>query len=564
MATRRVLPSFCLFVLSCYFLKLFNGTVAATDTLFQGQVMRDSESVRSAGNTFELGFFSPGSSTKRYVGIWMINVPSKDIVWVANRDHPFSGSSQPVLTINDDGYLVIVDSRITYRVSDDPSSQNVSATLLDSGNLVLRNENFDVLWQSFDYPTDTFLPGMKLGYSIKTGKVWSLTSWVDEEDPNIGDFEVRMDRSKSHEVFLMRGSETVWSTGAWEGVRFSSMPEMRLNYIFNYSIYSDENETYFSYALYNPSIITRFIVSVSGQLREFSWLNTSQEWVLFWAQPRALCDVFNSCGPFSSCSKHSGESCQCLRGFYSSERRIGQGQNGGCTRRMALNCGIGDKDRFFRMDGVRYPLSSTEQSKSSYSSPSGPEVSSTDAKACEVACLNNCSCTAYAYNKSGHCLRWFGDILNLQQLSEEDPNGKTIFIKLSASEFDSSGGAKKFWWIIVIAVALVVLLSACYIVFQWRKSLKNKGEADASQDILLFDMEMSTTSSSEFSGSDKVGKGKRKDAALPLFSFVSISAATENFSLENKLGEGGFGPVYKVSYLPFKSPLPEVEFKLLS
>ncbi|WRX28965.1 S-locus glycoprotein domain - like 10 [Theobroma cacao] len=384
--------------------KLFNGTVAATDTLFQGQVMRDSESVRSAGNTFELGFFSPGSSTKRYVGIWMINVPSKDIVWVANRDHPFSGSSQPVLTINDDGYLVIVDSRITYRVSDDPSSQN---------------------------------------------------------------------------------------------------------------------------------------------LREFSWLNTSQEWVLFWAQPRALCDVFNSCGPFSSCSKHSGESCQCLRGFYSSERRIGQGQNGGCTRRMALNCGIGDKDRFFRMDGVRYPLSSTEQSKSSYSSPSGPEVSSTDAKACEVACLNNCSCTAYAYNKSGHCLRWFGDILNLQQLSEEDPNGKTIFIKLSASEFDSSGGAKKFWWIIVIAVALVVLLSACYIVFQWRKSLKNKGEADASQDILLFDMEMSTTSSSEFSGSDKVGKGKRKDAALPLFSFVSISAATENFSLENKLGEGGFGPVYK-------------------
>ncbi|XP_017979707.1 PREDICTED: uncharacterized protein LOC18593792 [Theobroma cacao] len=545
MATRRVLPSFCLFVLSCYFLKLFNGTVAATDTLFQGQVMRDSESVRSAGNTFELGFVSPGSSTKRYVGIWMINVPSKDIVWVANRDHPFSGSSQPVLTINDDGYLVIVDSRITYRVSDDPSSQNVSATLLDSGNLVLRNENFDVLWQSFDYPTDTFLPGMKLGYSRKTGKVWSLTSWVDEEDPNIGDFEVRMDRSKSHEVFLMRGSETVWSTGAWEGVRFTSMPEMRLNYIFNYSIYSDENETYFSYALYNPSIITRFIVSVSGQLREFSWLNTSQEWVLFWAQPRALCDVFNSCGPFSSCSKHSGESCQCLRGFYSSERRIGQGQNGGCTRRMALNCGIGDKDRFFRMDGVRYPLSSTEQSKSSYSSPSGPEVSSTDAKACEVACLNNCSCTAYAYNKSGHCLRWFGDILNLQQLSEEDPNGKTIFIKLSASEFDSSGGAKKFWWIIVIAVALVVLLSACYIVFQWRKSLKNKGEADTSQDILLFDMEMSTTSSSEFSGSDKVGKGKRKDAALPLFSFVSISAATENFSLENKLGEGGFGPVYK-------------------
>ena len=33
---------------------------------------------------------------------------------------------------------------------------------------------------------------------------------------------------------------------------------------------------------------------------------------------------------------------------------------------------------------------------------------------------------------------------------------------------------------------------------------------------------------------------------LKIFSFGSISAATNSFSLENKLGEGGFGPVYKV------------------
>eukprot|EP00268_Persea_americana_P050689 TRINITY_DN5531_c0_g1_i5.p1 TRINITY_DN5531_c0_g1~~TRINITY_DN5531_c0_g1_i5.p1 ORF type:complete len:105 (+),score=19.20 TRINITY_DN5531_c0_g1_i5:246-560(+) len=33
---------------------------------------------------------------------------------------------------------------------------------------------------------------------------------------------------------------------------------------------------------------------------------------------------------------------------------------------------------------------------------------------------------------------------------------------------------------------------------------------------------------------------------LPLFTFGSIAAATDNFSTENKLGEGGFGAVYKV------------------
>jgi hypothetical protein len=41
-------------------------------------------------------------------------------------------------------------------------------------------------------------------------------------------------------------------------------------------------------------------------------------------------------------------------------------------------------------------------------------------------------------------------------------------------------------------------------------------------------------------------KKKEKDFELPLFSYESISTATNNFSAINKLGEGGYGPVYKV------------------
>ena len=34
---------------------------------------------------------------------------------------------------------------------------------------------------------------------------------------------------------------------------------------------------------------------------------------------------------------------------------------------------------------------------------------------------------------------------------------------------------------------------------------------------------------------------------LPVFSLYKIAAATDNFSVSNKIGEGGFGPVYKVT-----------------
>lgn len=47
-------------------------------------------------------------------------------------------------------------------------------------------------------------------------------------------------------------------------------------------------------------------------------------------------------------------------------------------------------------------------------------------------------------------------------------------------------------------------------------------------------------------------KNKRKlnlkdDLDLPLFTLSTITKATSNFSAENKLGEGGFGSVYKVT-----------------
>ena len=41
---------------------------------------------------------------------------------------------------------------------------------------------------------------------------------------------------------------------------------------------------------------------------------------------------------------------------------------------------------------------------------------------------------------------------------------------------------------------------------------------------------------------------KNEDLELPLFDLATIIRATNNFAINNKLGEGGFGPVYKVRF----------------
>ena len=45
-----------------------------------------------------------------------------------------------------------------------------------------------------------------------------------------------------------------------------------------------------------------------------------------------------------------------------------------------------------------------------------------------------------------------------------------------------------------------------------------------------------------------VGDSDSNVPDLQVFSLANIEAATNKFSFENKLGEGGYGPVYKVNY----------------
>ncbi|THG18919.1 hypothetical protein TEA_007248 [Camellia sinensis var. sinensis] len=138
-------------------------------------------------------FFTPGNSNNWYITIWYKKIASGTIVWVANRDNPFPNSSG-VLKLIDPGILILLNStnNIVWSTNTSRSTRNPVARLLDSGNLIIQDpndhnpENF--LWQSFDYPCDTLLPGMKVGKNLVIGREWHMSSWKSKDDPAHGDY----------------------------------------------------------------------------------------------------------------------------------------------------------------------------------------------------------------------------------------------------------------------------------------------------------------------------------------------------------------------------------------
>ncbi|XP_050208517.1 G-type lectin S-receptor-like serine/threonine-protein kinase RKS1 isoform X2 [Mercurialis annua] len=505
------------------------------DTITINQTLNDSNILISKQDKFALGFFSPANSTYRYLGIWYYKVGPNPVVWVANRNHGINDSSG-VLSVNRNGNLVLYSNNDRNFLL---WSANVSvertitcvAQLLDSGNLVLMEATTkNIIWQSFDYPTDTLLPGMKLGLNRKTGLRRILTSWRSADDPGIGKYSLELNPTGFPQAFIYDGNKNP----IYRAIPWKSSLDMDVR---EYRFVNNQDELSLSYYLRENNVTIICRSDYSGFHKHQTWHESERKWIEIWSAPKHQCDKYRHCGVNSKCNPTQFFECECLPGFEPTNPRdwnVLRDGSGGCIRKRVESykmCTRGEG--FLQVEHIKFPDASNATWFETITSREG----------CEEQCKRNCSCSAFAIidivGKGSGCLVWFGELIDTTYLVD---SGFNLNVRVDALELaafrksDRFSGKKSMISILVVSIVsawFMMILFALLLLKRKRKKVREKRKKRFRE-----------TFGNSFRQID--GLAANEDLDIALYNLSTILAATDDFSPSNKLGEGGFGSVYKL------------------
>jgi hypothetical protein len=405
-------------------------SVGSKDTLKHGEwiTIKHGETLVSSGGQFELGFFNAmgSASPKRYFGIWYKG-DKQTVVWVANRDNPVTnGSTGASFGIAEDGNLKVWDNttgHLYWSTSVEiSSSANRTVKLTDSGNLVLATS----LWESFQNPTDTFLPGMKMNESL------TLTSWTSDVDPGSGEFTFKQyeNQSGSHYVISKRaGLFDYWRSWTGDFLSFDEIDEHFevADLLSNSVIQSCGRSPKYSTCLPDPNAnssersFEMLVMKHTGELQYLKRYVDSGNWSSEWKAPKDKCSIYNACGKFGSCNVNNRVLCKCLPGFQpTNPRKWNSGDFlDGCTRN-STSFDISDMFLSLKMMKVNDPDSRFYDTNSSETE-------------CRKQCLDYSLCQAYSLTDK--CWIWTESLSNLQ---EEYTNGGNLSVRVAKSVIGTS------------------------------------------------------------------------------------------------------------------------------
>uniref|UniRef100_A0A6N2M3F3 Receptor-like serine/threonine-protein kinase n=1 Tax=Salix viminalis TaxID=40686 RepID=A0A6N2M3F3_SALVM len=521
---------------------------ASQDSIKTSQAIKEGDLLISKGNNFALGFFSPGSSSNRYLGIWYYKVPEKTVVWVANRNDPIIGSSGS-LFINQYGNLVLYghdDQKLPVWYTNVSVEENDScaAQLLDSGNLIMvTKRSRSIVWQSFDHPTNTLLPGMKLRLDRKLGIDLFLTSWRSDDDPGIGNFSSRINPNGLPQFFFYNGKNPI--------VRATSWPWRSQMGLYKSTFVNDQDEIYWVYTVPDDSYLLRIIADHSGHAKALTWRQSDGQWKDYWKTPQFQCDYYGHCGAYSTCEAANLNEfvCACLPGFepkYPEQWSVRDG-SGGCVRKRQQTSSVCDHgEGFVKIENYFLPDTSNA---------TWVDMSKSRAD-CELECKRICSCSAYSIigipGKGDACLTWYKELVDIRY---ERSGSYDLYIRVDAYELGAEGASLRHMYCHVSIGKGGSFSSAVNLYSLHYHAAKNTRESNVSHEkpmlailvpsIASFWLLISLSAYLWLKKRAKKVNEVNSNSIELKFKLSTITAATNNFSPANKLGQGGFGSVYK-------------------
>ncbi|CDY40951.1 BnaCnng09940D [Brassica napus] len=485
------------------------------------------QTLSSPDGSYEFGFFSPNNTRNQYVGVWFKNITPQVVVWVGNRDKPVT-KTPANLTLSTNGSLVLLEGEeqdLIWSIGETFSSNELRGELLDNGNFVLVDAvSGRILWQSFEHLGDTMLPQSSVMYNVPNNNKRVLSSWKSPTDPSPGEFIAELTTQLPPQGFVMRGTRPYWRGGPWARERFTGTPEMDDSHISQFSVSQDAaaGTGFLTYSLQKNSNLSYTTLTPEGSLK-IRWHDGSG-WVTDFEAPVSSCDVYNTCGPYGLCVRSNPPKCECLKGFIprSDEEWNRRNWTSGCVRRTDLSCRVNSS------------VTTTTQGNGAdvfdvVANVKPPDfyeyLSLINAEECSQRCLGNCSCMAFSFVDQIGCLVWYRELVDVMQFSA---GGEVLSIRLASSELGGSNRTKIIVASAVSVCVFMIMVLASYWFWRRRHKAKQNGSTPTTMET-----------------SEDAWKEELKQQDVYFFDMQTILAITDNFSIEKKLGQGGFGPVYK-------------------
>ncbi|CAH2065617.1 unnamed protein product, partial [Thlaspi arvense] len=260
------------------------------------------------------------------------------------------------------------------------------------------------------------------------------------------------------EYYVCNKESIMYRSGPWNGIRFSGIPEMKLNDYLAFNLTASNEEVTYSYRITKTNIYSRLILNSEGLFQRFTWIEKSQSWNLLWFSPKDLCNSYKHCGNYSYCDSSTSPNCNCIKGFKPrNEQALDlRDDSDGCVRKTKLSCD--GRDGFMRLKKIKLPDTTETIVDRGIGS-----------KECKERCLKDCKCTAFAtmnISKGGSgCVIWNGELLDIRNYAKE---GQDLYVRLAAADLVDK--RTKNGKIIGSSIGVsILLLVSCIIFGFWKR-----------------------------------------------------------------------------------------------